>query len=168
MPSTSYRPGPSSPQAPKPSWPEKFKRLRSNPWIPRGLACIGVALWLLITLGGPVAMTCDETVSAPWVLVSPALFVSAVLFIPPILVTWWWANAPDGWGTLQRIMLWQAAAGAAFLAIDWDVVIPNAPEDTNKRVKDAFGLIAVLWVAGGAMGVWLEPIKSWNKKGSKH
>lgn len=78
-------------------------------------------------------------------------------------------------------MLWQAAAGAAFLAIDWDVSVaneevaailgfdwdaylPDAGEKISKEIKNALLLIGGAWVLGGAMGVWLEPVKSQGKK----
>lgn len=183
MPSTSYRPDPGSPQTPNLSWHKRIRCWRLDLWVPRVMAWIGVLLWLFLTLCGPFALLWPLEHTAIRTLAWVSVIASVALFLPPFVATLRWTDAGSKWGTRQRIMLWQAAAGAAFLAIDWNVSVdtkevaatlgydwnaylPRAGTKISKEIKHALLLIGGTWVLGGAMGTWLEPAKSRGKNAS--
>lgn len=117
------------------------------------LAQVGLLLWAVFALGAPLIQVVPHVVDAPVVVV--VILVALLPFVAPVAVTFFFPTDSDKWGVRQRIMLWQAASAAAFLAIDW--------EEFSDLPR--LGEVAMFWVIGGAMGVLLEPVRS--LRGSK-
>lgn len=114
------------------------------------LAAIGLFLWALFAVGGPLVQVIPHVTEGPVVVIS--ILVATVLFIAPVAATFFAPAGSDKWGVRQRVMLWQAASAGAFLAIDW----------ADFADLPRFGEVAMFWVIGGAMGVLLEPARSLN------
>lgn len=167
MPSTRYTPDPDSPQGVTGTCQQRvFRWLHQTPRITK-FAQVGTGLWFVLGFLGPLFMAVPcltPTGGTPTYLPVTATALSLVLFLIPFWLTITGPTNPETWGVRQRIMLWQAAAGGAFLAIDWS----DTKGDNKEAILSTAGLIATMWVLGGAMGMWLEPAKSQGKKASRH
>lgn len=77
----------------------------------------------------------------------PASLVWLMTFASSFLIT----NPVQRLATLQRVMFWMTGAGVAFLAIPWV---------RDDAAVDALGNLALFWIAGGALGILLEPART--------
>lgn len=127
------------------------------------LAQVGTAIWFALGFLGPLLMPVFIPIGdTPWYWAETAALLAFALFLVPFGLTIAGPTTAETWGLRQRIMLWQAAAGGAFLAIDWS----DTKGDNKDDILQTVGLIAGMWVLGGAMGMWLEPAKSQGKRAS--
>lgn len=159
MPCKRYTPDAGSPQGTNGTCQQRVCRWFHETPRTIQLAQVGTGFWFVLGFLGPLFMPVFAPIgNAPGYWAVMAAVLALLLFLVPFLLTFTGPATAETWGVRQRIMLWQAAAGGAFLAIDWD--------DTQDDVRNTLGFIALMWVFSGAMGMWLEPAKSRGKNAS--
>ncbi|MBD2766211.1 hypothetical protein IEE91_13670 [Kocuria sp. cx-455] len=116
------------------------------------MAALAIVVGLVFGIGGGLQALYTTDIGAAdrsnalWI-GWPASLVWLMTFAGSFLIT----NPVQRLATLQRVMFWMTGAGVAFLAIPWV---------RDDAAADALGNLALFWIAGGALGILLEPART--------